>query len=103
MLKAAASSTSLMPVCFQSTETAFNNKVKVTLVPVIYIPLCAFTFSFSRVFPKLGTVHIRIQAMPATAMFKCGCILVRFQHTISDHRGTRIFKLLLFPFPPKAV
>lgn len=93
-----------MPVYFQSTKTAFNNKVKVTLVPVIYIPLCTFTFKFSCVFPKLGTVHINIHATPATAMFKCGCVLVQFQHSISDHRGIRIFKLLwLFPFPPKAV
>lgn len=100
MLKEAASSTSLMLVCFQITKTAFNNKVKVTLVPVIYIPPCSFTFRFSCIFPKLGTVHIKIQAMPATAMFKCGCVPVRVQHTISDHRGTRIFKLLLLsPFP----
>lgn len=94
------SSTTLMPVCFQSTGITFNNKVKVILLPVIYIPLWAFTFSFSCVFPKLGTVHVRIQAILTTAMLKCGHILVHFLCTISDHGGERIFKLL-FLFLPK--
>lgn len=77
MLKAAASSTSLNPVCVQAIEAALINKVKVTLVPVIYTPLCTFTCSFSQAFSNLGTVHIRIQAIPATVMFKCGCTLVQ--------------------------
>lgn len=60
-------STTLVPVCFQSIGITFNNKVKVILLPVVYILLRAFTFSFSCVFPKLGSVHIIIQAMLTTA------------------------------------
>lgn len=77
MLKAAASSTSLNPVCFQTVEAVLITKVKVTPVPVIYTPLCTFTCSFSQAFSNLGAVHIRIQAIPATVMFKCGCLLVQ--------------------------
>lgn len=75
VLKAAASYTSPVSVFFQRLDVAFNNKVKVTLLPVINIPLRTFAFSFSCLFPNLGPVHARIQNMPATAMYKCGCTL----------------------------